>query len=647
MKLQISILLFILFATTAFSQIKYFPTVFLDMDQDGIEDVIFKYNVTTSGINQGIYWFTIKANDETETEIEFAANGSYAKYLDFNDTIDKNLNWQAKSLYIYSEYENKPKQWGTGNNYFIGIRIKKNDVYYYGWIRFNSRYWGVIERDFAIQSEPGKAIKAGEGIKSITPVYEGVKSNENNIAIITDFFPPFHKTYVAEYRLYIVKCSDTGELNTDKLLSVPNSNYQVVAPGEKRYSVELNKDLLTIDNDTLNLSEFYQICVLAYSNNNDTFPHSYILTDTVTVNVLTVSVDKPVVFDTGDYENSKDIQVKFAKSNKESFLKDYKLMILPADSAATFNLKKAIAVPEQFTHTVTPSNDSIYTVENTVLTDIYGNEIQQNKRYNAFILSAHDGTHSNISSLSPPSNLFVLNNPDYFIVGQKDGEEIIYHKFDSGIHTLDFDNDGEVDITTEVIDYIEAPGFTKINIAVFPGENTEIICSDNNLAKNMEENSALFSGHKWSSDKLTLYRYSGGNCSDAIGEFGKIYGFIGFRKIVKNDTIYGWLKTGCCYNSILEFAFKRNTSPNSSHSIEDFTIYPNPNSDRILNIQIKEFNEGDDYSIDILNSTGIQIKSYVVSKKTFQISIATLRRGFYYVRMRSPEKQTTQKLIVL
>jgi hypothetical protein len=123
-------------------------------------------------------------------------------------------------------------------------------------------------------------------------------------------------------------------------------------------------------------------------------------------------------------------------------------------------------------------------------------------------------------------------------------------------------------------------------------------------------------------------------------------GIIGFRKKVEEGTIYGWARIE--HGSINSYAFlKQSIYPNDSVANVEFMIFPNPNSKRILNLVINEYDSGSDYFIDILNSAGIQIKSYVVSEKIFQISIASLRRGFYYVRMRSPEKQTTQKLIVL
>lgn len=627
------------------AQIKYFPNVFYDIDEDGIEDISINYHLNSYG------YYTVDAREGTE--IEFAINGGYVVFSEFNDTIRENLNWQPNHAVLYSNYERKPKEWKNSNYYyFIGIRVKKDGAYYYGWIRFNSKIYNNIGRDFAIQAMPDKPIKAGEGVESITPVYEKAYNNKNSLGLNITFFPPYQSSYVDEYRLYIVKCSKANELNINTLLSVPDSNFQVVASRDYKYNIELNAEMLTIDNDSVFLSEYYQICVLAYSNKTDSFPHSYVLSDTVAINISTVSVEIPAAFDTGDNGDSNDIQIKFKKSSNESFLKEYKLMILPADSVATFNLKKANSVQDQFAYIVTPPlNDSLYTIENIQVTDIYGSEIVQNKSYNIFILSVHDEVNTNRSSLSLPSNLFVLNNPSYIYAGQTEGDAIISIA-DYNEASLDFDNDENADITVQVNEQIESPNHVDVDVVVFPGENTEIIYSYDNLAKKLAENTPVFSNSKWSSDTLQLsYKQNTWEPVEHIEEYGEFCywraGIIGFRKVVEGNTIYGW--AGICCGQIKRYGLQNYSKLLFIESIDDndFMFYPNPNSNRILNIGIKKMGLGKDNYIDILNVAGTVINSYRIEERLVKISIANLHRGLYFVRLRMADKQVTNKLIVL
>jgi hypothetical protein len=123
-------------------------------------------------------------------------------------------------------------------------------------------------------------------------------------------------------------------------------------------------------------------------------------------------------------------------------------------------------------------------------------------------------------------------------------------------------------------------------------------------------------------------------------------------KIQANDTIYGWVHVRCDYpTKIYDYAWQKSVTqsvieiPDSGENM--FVAYPNPNSEGILNIALKEFNAGKDYQIEVFNSSGIKMKRIAVTEQLFQINLNALPRGLYVVQLTTPEKQETQKIMVL
>lgn len=666
MKIKVYLLIFLLFLTaSSFAQIQYFPTVSHDFNNDSIEDITIERGFSQSFDSSIEYCNISPQNNNVEIatkriNYQNGGSGSYVQYFEFGDTISDKIEWTKKTKTIYEKYSNEPKIWWVNKNYFIGVRVRdENNNYQYAWIRFrgNTPYKKNILRDAAIQTELNSPILAGEGITSIQPVVDKVY-NEKDSTKWSDykvvFYPPLHKSFVDEYRIFIGKSQYSNEINLDQLLTAPKTNYQKIDTGSFEYNVILNDTLLDLESKEFVLGENYTIYVLSISNNIDSFPHSLTTTNYFKTITTLPKTGNPVVLDNGDRNNSTDIQLHFTQNSKENYTKEYRILILPSDSVASFNLQKAISVPVENAHIISPKNDSIYTIENIETADIYGNSIHQNTAYNAFILSVHDGINSNQSSLSAASNNFVLSIPNYIYAGQTEGENIMYNggevKTSTDTCTLDFDNDGALDLIISGLDFIEN-NHPRINLIAHPVGNTEIIYSENELAKSLPEYFPIYSRSNWSAKSLTLYfNHTDFGVGTVYGEFKNyVDQRIGFKKTNLQDTIFGWVIVNS--GRIKEYAWQKSVKSSSvqiPNAIEtSFNAYPNPNKERNLKIVIKNFEEQEDYFIDVLNLSGRVQSTIKINEKLSIINLANLQRGIYYIRFRSPEKQETQKIIVL
>ena len=654
-------LLLIAIHFNAFTQVKHFSDTNYDLDGDGKEDFKFEYewevyyDITVS-------WVSVTPLNGAEVAIEEVEVTSYDKdwyvqYFEFGDTIGNNLIWSADKETIAESYYKKPDAWYVEGDYFLGIRLKNNDGYKYGWVRFDTKYLYMnFSRDAAVQLISGVPIKAGEGITTIAPVAGPVTIENYNNAwsdIHVWFYPSWFDAFVQEYRVFVVKASKAGEITIEGLLEAPTVNYQNCAPRDYSYSFNLNDSLLDLDNEGIKLGENYRICLLSVSNNTDSFPHAFTFTQSFILNTELPPVNAPVVFDVADNKNSTDIQVVFSKSEKEEFVKEYRILILPHDSAAAFNMGKAAEVAEGNFYVVQPNGDSVYTIQNVEITDIFGDPIEQKQKYNAFICSVPDQENANIASLSEPSNVFALSVPNYLYAGQSTGKNIAFNDGNLVITSdscfLDIENDGKNDLVISGLDVTDT-NHRRFNIVAHPQENMEVIFSEQNLAKNLTKNTPVYENFNWSSNPLTLrYIQTDFEVGPVYGEFTEWRdGYLGFRKISEQDTIYGWAKIN--NGRIKDFAWQKRTTqsvieiPDSGEKM--FVAYPNPNNEGILNIALKEFAAGNDYQIEVFNASGIKMKQILFNEQLFQINLNGMPRGLYVVLLTTPEKQETQKVLV-
>jgi len=420
---------------------------------------------------------------------------------------------------------------------------------------------------------------------------------------------------------------------------------------------------------------------LSVSNKLDSFPHGYSLTPTFTFKTFLLAAGTPLVLDTGNEGNSSDLKFSFTKNNSENYTDEYRILVLPKDSAVLFDIKQASLINEGNYYPVNVSNDSIYNIGNISISDIYGNAIKQNRSYQAFIYSVQDSNYSNIGSLSLASNTFCAATPNYFYIGQTNASE--YKEYTDGLESevsnFDFDKDGNEDLsivsyvdpsptgykygyiyrhTVQTFDSTEVIFLNQTEVILFNIATTQTL----HLASNCVLGEVLDNNNNWGGGEYLLY-YSKPSNRDSKGEFKvktkfedtAIKGNIGFRKITQGDTIYGWINLSINRYSfthkVYQYAWQNRTilsSPIIPKSMETaFMAYPNPSSDRNVNIAIEKFVEGEDYYIDILNSSKALITTYKLEKQLSQIKLVRLVPGLYFIRLRTPDQQATQKIILL
>jgi hypothetical protein len=195
------------------------PMAYLDIDQNGNNDFCFSmnYEYYEDSIS-GESWseFTTWINgigSFRELAIDNSGNPNYQcieTELIIGDTINSEGFIWGTGSYLWNIWDGIPFCVQPPNMNFIGVRIKTNGSYKYGWIRINSEYTYTIIHDMALNLQPNEPILAGQtSLTSISEVnFEKIEVYPNPATDELNIRQP--ENNLQECKLFIIAL--TGEI---------------------------------------------------------------------------------------------------------------------------------------------------------------------------------------------------------------------------------------------------------------------------------------------------------------------------------------------------------------------------------------------------------------------------------------------------
>lgn len=154
---------------------------FLDLNNDGKND--FKFFYTETGMSRyssttnyaSSYWVKSLGKNQVLAKIN-GANREPAGLV-AGAKIDSNELWGSASgepMYYrrgsFTSHQSRAWQggeWDVPGDRYLGIRLKMNDGYHYGWIRLTT---GETIRDYAYQNSPNVSILAGDSLQIVSGI---------------------------------------------------------------------------------------------------------------------------------------------------------------------------------------------------------------------------------------------------------------------------------------------------------------------------------------------------------------------------------------------------------------------------------------------------------------------------------------------
>ncbi|MDP4662659.1 MAG: T9SS type A sorting domain-containing protein [Salibacteraceae bacterium] len=313
--------------------------------------------------------------------------------------------------------------WQGATDKYLGLKVQVGTSTYFGWARLTvlSDTQFVI-KDYAIQVNPFISINAGDTFalppvaadSVINVVGADVANNGNGQDLNVQFNMIADETTISAYRILVVKEPDTLGFDLAAAMAVSAGNFTNVTPTGANISTILTSSSRDIDGDLITENIAYRVYVMtiadgvnAQANNLSAHSNQVILAGAIFPSDPATSLAASDIADNG---NGSDIQVFFTKASNENKVDQYRVLVVKASNAASFNLAQAQAAPTSSYFSVNPNGSLFYTSTlNATLNDVDGDPITTAVPYRLFVLSVADGTIANTDVLSNQSNSVTLS----------------------------------------------------------------------------------------------------------------------------------------------------------------------------------------------------------------------------------------------
>nr|WP_240908729.1 copper amine oxidase N-terminal domain-containing protein [Paenibacillus timonensis] len=221
------------------------------------------------------------------------------------------------------------------------------------------------------------------------------------------------ETRIGSYRIFVVKASDYANFSLAKANGVSSANYtQVNKTGSNITSYALSSSARDVDGATIRNGVSYRVFAMAvgtgnYAGTNTLSAASSAITLTNGNTVDTVS--NVTVEDVSDYNDGRDLRVTFTRASNETYISNYRIMVVKTSDAGNFTLSKANNVSSSNYTTVSKNGYTLSTVLNSGARDVDGATIRNGVSYRVFVLSVASSGYNLSNALSYYSSPITLS----------------------------------------------------------------------------------------------------------------------------------------------------------------------------------------------------------------------------------------------
>lgn len=217
------------------------------------------------------------------------------------------------------------------------------------------------------------------------------------------FNPAADEYNISSYRILVVKASDAGNFTLSRANNVSRSNYTEVSKTGYTQSLVLGSGARDVDGSAIRNGVSYRVFVLSVANNNYNLNNalsSYSSAITLSGNTITPASNVTAT-DIGNQGDGRDLRVSFTRSGDESKLSHYRILVVKANNAGSFDLSRANNVGNaNYTYVGKGGSGSTLTVDLAAgARDVDGATIRNGVSYRVYVLSvAATGQGSNALS---------------------------------------------------------------------------------------------------------------------------------------------------------------------------------------------------------------------------------------------------------
>lgn len=212
---------------------------------------------------------------------------------------------------------------------------------------------------------------------------------------------------IEQYRVLVVKASDSSSFTLARARSVSDNNYTVVDTYGRNPSISLNSWTRDVNGDVLRANQSYVAYVLSVGKRNQDALSRPSQTVTLTGDSA-YAVTNVQVRDVADYGDGRDMSVSFTRASDESNIANYRVMVVKSKDASRFDVNAANAMSSSNYTTVYKSGSTLSTTLSSSARDTSGDRIRNGVPYTVFVLSVSNNVNRHSNQLSSSTATITL-----------------------------------------------------------------------------------------------------------------------------------------------------------------------------------------------------------------------------------------------
>ncbi|GIP09385.1 MAG: copper amine oxidase N-terminal domain-containing protein [Paenibacillus macerans] len=216
------------------------------------------------------------------------------------------------------------------------------------------------------------------------------------------------ESYIDQYRIMVVKSSNASSFTLSKANDVSSNNYTRVYKGGKTLSQVLSSSARDVNGDLIKQDVSYKVFVLSVGKSGYSNALSYASSEITLKNDKRAgTVSNLKVSDVADNGNGSDLRVEFTRASDESYIDQYRIMVVKSSKAGSFTLSDANNVSSNNYTRVNKGGTTLTEVLSASARDVDGDLIKEGVSYKVFVLSVGKGS-SGTNALSSASSDITL-----------------------------------------------------------------------------------------------------------------------------------------------------------------------------------------------------------------------------------------------
>ncbi|MEK4262554.1 stalk domain-containing protein [Paenibacillus sp. FSL L8-0499] len=221
-----------------------------------------------------------------------------------------------------------------------------------------------------------------------------------------------NETYISQYRILVVPTSYYNSFSLSDANNVYSSNYTAVSTTGSSTNQVLTSSSRDVRGNLIKSGINYRVYVLTVGSGN--YSGSNILSSgsqliTLNVDYRLTPISSLDVRDVNDYEDGRDLKVSFNHATDETYISQYRILIVPTSYYSSFSLTQANAVSSSNYTAVGTSGNNTSQVLDSSARDVNGNLIKSGVSYRVYVLTIGSGKYSGTNVLSSESNAITLS----------------------------------------------------------------------------------------------------------------------------------------------------------------------------------------------------------------------------------------------